>query len=365
MSTYPYPSDPTRGNRNRREHEGEPGHQNPESTDERGYPEQERYDQSYGEHQQGQFSQVQYSQQFEQGQDSGYPDLSGPGFSTPDYGSQGYGDPGYAQPGYEQPGYGQGATPGPESGYGSRYGTDPYSAAQFGQQQYEQQGHPQYDMPGSSTQGGYPGAGTDSFADRPAPSYSDQPYSDQPYSDQHYQDQSYPGKQFDTSDSGAPGYNTQSFDTQGYATEPFGAQTGSSSAAGAANGSPSSQLQADMMQALADKGFSPRLDNDGDLMFEASEQVLFVQCTESPFPAMRMFGQWRIDGGVSANTQTQLQASSSVGMDSHFVKMGIVDKVAIARVDHLIFPGTDLNLLLDISIAAIMGAITAWYQKVN
>lgn len=280
---------------------------------------------------------------YDQGEDTGYPDLSAhqlqPGSAAvpggPDFAPAGQS---YQQPqgGYEQGGYEQGG---------------------HGYQQPGQQYDQQYDQHGYATQG---------YAQQ---SYAGQGYAQQSYGGQGYQQQDYQAQggyplEYDNPQYQGNYAETASTQPFGATTEPFG-QGADPSSGEAPNQQPNSALQASMMQALTSKGFSPRLDNDGDLMFEASEQVLFVQCTENPFPAMRMFGQWRIDAAVSASQQNQLAACSTVGMDSHFVKVGIVDKVVIARVDHLVFPGTDLNVLLDISIAAIMGAITAWYQKVN
>ncbi len=311
MSTHSYEQDPSSGRQEYPSYTPRSGGYQPPTADPAG-PHQD-YDQD----------------------DSGYPDFSGAGYGQQAGHQQTTSAEQYQQDQY-QGGYQQ---PYPATHYPPG---EPYPAAGYQQQEdYSAQQAPQYDA--TSYSGGY---------QQPYPPT----YSPEQYETSGYAPQSSPG--YSSGPQATPPFETS--------TEPFGAGEGMASTGyDATSAQPSSALGQEIMNALRQKNFSPRLDNDGDIMFEASDQVLFAQCTETPLPAIRMFGQWRIDAAVSANQQAQLAACSSVSMDSNFVKVGIMDKVVIARVDLLVFPGTDIAMLVDISVASIMRAITDWYQKVN
>ncbi len=123
-------------------------------------------------------------------------------------------------------------------------------------------------------------------------------------------------------------------------------------------------LRGRVLDALLDLGLAPDIDSDGDVAFAASDQQLFVRCSEGEFQVMRVFGQWAINDGVPADPLTQLQACNDLALQLNIVKTAMTGGTLVVTGEHLVTRQTDLTALLPVTIQLVLAGVQLWHEKV-
>ena len=122
-------------------------------------------------------------------------------------------------------------------------------------------------------------------------------------------------------------------------------------------------LRGRVLDALAEGGYEPQVDDDGDVAVVFSGQKLFVRCVDSTPPMMRVFGQWLMDD-VPGDELIRLRAANAVTANVNLVKATAHDDRVVVAVDLLAGDDFHLESLLDASMDAILGCVRTWYVTV-
>jgi hypothetical protein len=118
-----------------------------------------------------------------------------------------------------------------------------------------------------------------------------------------------------------------------------------------------------VVAALADAGYRPSVDDDGDVAVTVQEQLLFVRCVDSVPPLMRVFGQWLVDG-LPADDLVRLRAANAVTASVNLAKATVHDDRLTVAVDLLAGDGFHLPSLLHASMDAVLGCVRSWHDTV-
>lgn len=124
-----------------------------------------------------------------------------------------------------------------------------------------------------------------------------------------------------------------------------------------------------VVRALDRAGLPSRVDEDGDVVVEVDEQVVFLRCVDSAPPMVRVFGQWLVDQDLPGGELAQLRAANALTGALNLLKVTVhqdedrQDRLSVA-VDLLVPPGLDLEPLLTASVDAVVGAVHTWHLTV-
>ncbi len=124
-------------------------------------------------------------------------------------------------------------------------------------------------------------------------------------------------------------------------------------------------LRGRVLDALKDLGLDPDIDADGDVAFTVGEpaQQLFVRCQDGDFPIMRIFGQWMISDRVPPDPQIRLQRCNDFSLQLNLVKVGIANDNLIVSGEHVVPMGTDIPMLVQITVNIIMEVVQMWHTS--
>jgi len=123
-------------------------------------------------------------------------------------------------------------------------------------------------------------------------------------------------------------------------------------------------LRGRVLDALIDVGMRPSIDSDGDVAVRLQDQVLFVRCTDSTPPLMRVFGFWRIDLDEEVDELTRLRAANAVTGALNLVKVTIIEDRLSVAVDLVAGDDLDLPSLLAATLDAVLGSVHSWHRTV-
>lgn len=124
-------------------------------------------------------------------------------------------------------------------------------------------------------------------------------------------------------------------------------------------------LRGRVLDALKDLGLAPDIDADGDVAFTVGEpeQQLFVRCQDGDFPIMRIFGQWMISDKVPSDPLIRLQRCNDFSLQLNLVKVGIANDNLIVSGEHVVPMGTDIPMLVQITVNIIMEVVQMWHTS--
>ncbi|NHA68039.1 T3SS (YopN, CesT) and YbjN peptide-binding chaperone 1 [Phycicoccus flavus] len=123
-------------------------------------------------------------------------------------------------------------------------------------------------------------------------------------------------------------------------------------------------LRGRVLDVLTDLGVAPNLDEDGDVAFTVNDQTLFVRCIEGEVQIMRVFGQWKIQDELTADRLKLYETCNDVNLHMNHVKTGVADGTLVVLGEHLVTPGSDLPVLVQISVQTVLSAVHLWHQRV-
>ena len=123
-------------------------------------------------------------------------------------------------------------------------------------------------------------------------------------------------------------------------------------------------LRGRVLDALIDEGFTPNIDDDGDVAFMMQDQQLFVRCMEGDFTVMRVFGQWQIGADVPQDALTQLKACNELTLSLNVVKTGIANETLVVTGEHVIGEETDVKGLLVVTTQLLLSAVHLWHETI-
>lgn len=130
---------------------------------------------------------------------------------------------------------------------------------------------------------------------------------------------------------------------------------------------PSAQLQAlreRVRETLAEQGYRPEIDNDGDVAVKVEGQVLFVRAFDTQPPLIRVFGQWAMDENVPGDAFTRMRAANALTGALNLVKVTALDEWLVVAVDLVVTEGTPLDSLLPGTLDAVRGSVQTWHSTV-
>ncbi len=122
-------------------------------------------------------------------------------------------------------------------------------------------------------------------------------------------------------------------------------------------------LRGRVLDVLKDLGINPDIDNDGDVAFVVGEprQQLFARCLDGDLSVLRVFGQWALGGPVPDDALERLQRANDFTLQLNVAKVGIAGGNLIVTCDHVVLPGADLSMLVQLSIDLVMQVVNAFY----
>ena len=124
-------------------------------------------------------------------------------------------------------------------------------------------------------------------------------------------------------------------------------------------------LRGRVLDVLIDDGFTPTLDDDGDVAFVTSEQKLFVRCVDGEPALMRVFGQWRITSPAAQEEVVWLRAASVVSATHNLAKVSVHRGILVVAVDTVVTDGAPLEVLFRTSVSAVLAAVAGWHREVE
>jgi len=128
-----------------------------------------------------------------------------------------------------------------------------------------------------------------------------------------------------------------------------------------------------VIQALAERGLDPRVDEDGDVGVVQDEQMLFVRCVDAQPPMARVFGQWLLET-TGGDELTWLRAANAVTGGLNLVKATVHGDRLVIAIDLVLpppggpAPAADepgLGELLTSALDAVLTAVQTWHETVN
>jgi hypothetical protein len=123
-----------------------------------------------------------------------------------------------------------------------------------------------------------------------------------------------------------------------------------------------SPLRGRVLDALIDEGYQPGIDEDGDVTVTVQGQLVFVRCTESMPPLMRVFGQWIIGDELPGGELGRLRAANAVTGAVNLIKATVHDDRLMVAVDMVVTEGLQLRPVLVATMDAVLGSVHTWHQ---
>ena len=123
-------------------------------------------------------------------------------------------------------------------------------------------------------------------------------------------------------------------------------------------------LRGRVLDALIDAGLAPNVDGDGDVAFTVQDQQIFVRCTEGDVQIMRVFGQWAISDAVPRDPLTRLSTSNEISLQMNCVKAGLANDTLVVTSEHVVTPGSDVPVLVNVSIQLVLAAVQLWHERI-
>lgn len=121
-------------------------------------------------------------------------------------------------------------------------------------------------------------------------------------------------------------------------------------------------LRGRVLDALIDLELQPDIDKDGDVAFSANEQQLYVRCTEGDLQIMRVFGQWQMPEELRGDELRAHQVCNQLNLTLNCVKTGVANDTVVVTAEHVAGPGTDVRMLVQISVQVVLSAVHHWHQ---
>ncbi len=122
-------------------------------------------------------------------------------------------------------------------------------------------------------------------------------------------------------------------------------------------------LRGRVLDALLDLGLQPDIDADGDVVITVNDQNLFVRSHEGELQIMRIFGQWQLPPQIADDGRHLLQVCNELNLTLNCVKTGIGSGTLAVAYDHLMTPGADLNMTLQVGIQLVLSTVAFWHQR--
>lgn len=123
-------------------------------------------------------------------------------------------------------------------------------------------------------------------------------------------------------------------------------------------------LRGRILDVLGDLGLGPNIDGDGDVAFTVNDQQLFVRCTEGDVEVMRLFGQWQIQDDLTEDRLRLHETCNEINLHMNHVKTGIAGTTLVVTGEHVITPGAQLPVLVQVSIQVVLSAVHLWHQRI-
>jgi hypothetical protein len=122
-------------------------------------------------------------------------------------------------------------------------------------------------------------------------------------------------------------------------------------------------LRGRVLDVLVDLGLGPNIDGDGDVAFTVNEQNLFARCTEGEVEILRIFGQWQIQEEHVGDRLKLYETCNEVNLHMNHVKTGIAGNTLVVTGEHVVTPGADLSVLVQVSIQVVLSGVQIWHQR--
>ena len=123
-------------------------------------------------------------------------------------------------------------------------------------------------------------------------------------------------------------------------------------------------LRGRVLDVLVDLGVQPNIDTDGDVAFRVNDQQLFVRCSEGEVEIMRVFGQWQVQEELLGDRLKLHETCNELNLNMNCVKTGVAGSTLVVTGEHLVTPGADLSILVQVSIQVILSTVQLWHQRV-
>lgn len=146
--------------------------------------------------------------------------------------------------------------------------------------------------------------------------------------------------------------------------------------AGTPNGAAQSQTPARdaVLGVLTGIGIDAQVDADGDLEYkivddEGIATTLFARVAEAqpemevPLALVRFFGQWQLQEPVSPDRNDRIARCNDLTLQLNLVKLSLVQESLVVSVEHVLLPGSDLDVLVPLSINHILQGVGFFYQS--
>jgi hypothetical protein len=98
--------------------------------------------------------------------------------------------------------------------------------------------------------------------------------------------------------------------------------------------------------------------------FTVNDQQLFVRCTEGDVEIMRLFGQWQIQDELTGDRLKLHETCNEINLHMNHVKTGIAGSTLVVTGEHVVTPGAELNVLVQVSIQVVLSAVHLWHQRI-
>jgi hypothetical protein len=122
-------------------------------------------------------------------------------------------------------------------------------------------------------------------------------------------------------------------------------------------------LRGRVLDVLVDLGVGPNIDGDGDVAFTVNDQTLFARCTEGEVEILRIFGQWQIQEEHVGDRLRLHETCNEVNLHMNHVKTGIAGNTLVVTGEHVVTPGADLSVLVQVSIQVVLSGVQIWHQR--
>lgn len=119
-----------------------------------------------------------------------------------------------------------------------------------------------------------------------------------------------------------------------------------------------------VMKVLADAGFAPEVDADGDVSYTVDDQQLFVRSMDGEPSLIRVFGQWQV-ADLDADLLKRLNAANDITLSLNIIKVGIANGNLVVTGEHIIHEPKELEMVLQTTTMMILQAVQLWFQAVT
>jgi hypothetical protein len=119
-----------------------------------------------------------------------------------------------------------------------------------------------------------------------------------------------------------------------------------------------------VMAALAEEGFRPEIDEDGDVVAKVEGQPMFVRCFATSPPLLRVSSQWLIDAAVPGDELTRLRAANAMTGVLNLIKVTLLEDRLVVAVDLVVHEAMDLRSLLTATLEAIRSSVQTWHATI-